>query len=580
MHALNWAVQLRVMAMSDKTNDADFLQDLTFAPGWAQKPPQRQRYEDFSDDLNQREDGRGRGFKRDRNDRRREGWGDGGGGGGGRRPDYPRRPPRDDFRDRDRPAPPRQGEDSAPGQPPPFRPEPRVPGERRGPRPGPQPVVEYPFEIRFLPESTGLSVIVRKISGSHQAFPILDLARLFIDNPDYCEVRFEPKQNVSDLFFYQCKRCRWIATSEEDLRAHVFAEHFAEEFESETVACDPPSGNFVCVARCGVTGKLLAPPNHHSFVEKVTEMLRGECRHMTEEAYRARIEMVHDAAAVEEWREASRTTTAYRRKTAAKAAASKAAVPAAAGPAPAPEAANTAAEQTSDAPEAVDPAATADEAAPVESAEANGDLQASTGANEVADAAANAAPAADSADDVTEAAPLLQREQADAVFAAEVLPGLLSRVRRTSCPHAVAMRLNDPQLAAAVRQAWQREKRFPLSLIVALRGALRHKRLHVFRAGPDRGIDFVISRVPTPLNTEHAVPELKMIIDQFTNNPTITRAELLAGLGLSPEGPWNDEEKAYIEQLRWVTERGHIIEYFNGLLALPGDRPAYRNLPS
>ena len=31
--------------------------------------------------------------------------------------------------------------------------------------------------------------------------------------------------------------------------------------------------------------------------------------------------------------------------------------------------------------------------------------------------------------------------------------------------------------------------------------------------------------------------------------------------------------------LGWLVEKGHVIQYFNGLLALPEDNPKFRNLP-
>jgi hypothetical protein len=403
-------------------------------------------------------------------------------------------------------------------------------------------------DVRFLPDPKELSVVIGKISKGHRAFPIVDLARLFLQNPDSCEVRIERKPDARDLKFYQCTRCGWAATTEPELREHISTAHFDEEFESETIEGEQPTGSFVCVARCGVTGALLAPPNHHSFNQRVTEMLRGECRHMSEAEYRAKIETVHDAELVEQWREASRVRTVYRRKDAAEAADVNAA-----------EAAKAADVNAAEATEAADVnAAEAAETADAKPREASDEA--------TADAPAPSKP------------PMLERAEAESIFANEIVPSLISRPKNISCKHAVALALNDAVLAPAVRHAWQRELRYPASLFFALRGALRHRRLYVFKAGEGRGLDFVMARTPIVLDVEHAVPELKAIIDHITTNPATTRGELLLTLGIPPEGPQTPEHEQLLQQLKWVTERGHVIEYHNGVLALPEARPVFRYL--
>lgn len=505
--------------MSDNDGGADFLQGLTFTPGWAKAPADRQRFDVPTDNAHDGgADSRERRPRHDGPRDRRAGWADGSrDAGAARRPRPSARPAGGDFpadrprpagggftADRPRPAP---GGFSA-DRPRPFTRAPDAMGDRGAPRfardarPGPRAPfvpaepVDYPVEIRFLPEPKALAVVVHKVARGHRAFPIRDLAKLFLDNPTSCEVRMDLKPGQEGVAFHQCSRCGWLSLSEAELREHAFAVHFEEEFASETVEGEPPTGTFVCVARCGITGKLLAPPNHHSYNQRVQEMLRTECRNVSEDAYRARIEIVHDAELVQKWREAGRQRTVYRRKV------------------------------------------------------------------------AGGEPGA-----------ALERAEADALFTQELLPAIMTAPKHVSCAHAVAMQVRDRMLSAAVQDAWRRELRYPASLFFALRGAFRHKHMHVFRAGEGKGIDFVMSRVPAPLDVQHAVPELKAVVDQLTMRPACTRAELLSDLGVAPEGPQTPEQERIVQQLKWVTERGHVIEYFNGVLALPEEHPVFRFVP-
>ena len=83
---------------------------------------------------------------------------------------------------------------------------------------------------------------------------------------------------------------------------------------SEEVECEAPKGAFTCVAKCGLSGELLGPPNLHGYDARVREMVRTRFPNMSEEAYRARIEMVRDSDTVEAWRQTATKKTIYRRK--------------------------------------------------------------------------------------------------------------------------------------------------------------------------------------------------------------------------------------------------------------------------
>ena len=174
-----------------------------------------------------------------------------------------------------------------------------------------QPPPPVPFDIRFLPDQKALSVIARKVQSGHRAIPLRDLVKLFFDNPDSTEVRLEFNAENKDRRFYTCGKCGWFALGEEALRGHILTTHFDEYFESETITVDPPTGSFTGVGRCGFTGKLLAPPNHHSYNKVIQQMLRTECAGTSEEAYRARIELVNTPEAIEQWKQEASQQVVY-----------------------------------------------------------------------------------------------------------------------------------------------------------------------------------------------------------------------------------------------------------------------------
>jgi hypothetical protein len=117
--------------------------------------------------------------------------------------------------------------------------------------------------------------------------------------------------------FYQCKLCRSVYLRPDAAESHLLSRHMEDWFVEETVETEPPAGDFVCVARCTLSGTLLGPPNHHSYNTRVKELHDARFPAMPMDVYRRKIEVVHDASLVEQWKEASRRRTCYRLKTAA-----------------------------------------------------------------------------------------------------------------------------------------------------------------------------------------------------------------------------------------------------------------------
>ena len=252
-------------------------------------------------------------------------------------------------------------------------------------------------------------------------------------------------------------------------------------------------------------------------------MLRTRFAHMSPEAYRARIEMVRDPEVVSQWRESCRKKTVYRRKRPPQAIA---------------------------APEPTAPVAEAE--APV---------------------APEGAPAAE-----TEVAlgPAMERAAAELVFQREILPGQILSVKHLVCSAAAVRRTPSARLLEAVRETMNRELNFPASLFFALRGAFRHRTLHLFRANNDRGQEFVVVRAPTALDATHVVAELGQVLEYINQHPGCTRQELLTTLANGDEA----RVANLATQINTLVEKAHVVEFYNGILCPPSEHPAFRHLPS
>lgn len=413
--------------------------ELNFVPEWARKPPHQAHY--YADKPGRSQS---RPCDRDRRDRPRKGR---------------------QQRPQDRKGPRRSEQTSR---------------ERRRERP---PMVPPPpVDVRFLPDQRQLSALVKKIRSTGRAYPVVELASLFLSNPTTCDVRIEVRSGISDVNILRCGKCGIVAMDRASLLTHVIDVHTKDYFEKEEQILDPPSGTFVCVARCGLSGILLGPPNHHSYEAKAREVHRARYPNMPFAEYKNKGELLHDQDMIEKWKEETRKQTVYRMK---------------------------------------------------------------------------GSP---------ETEPMTWRD-VETYMDKHVAPELIGSGRRCDVNAALAREIQDQGLRRAVNAAWRRESAFPRHLSGALRGAFRHGHLYIFHAGRGRHT-FVTATRPVPLDKSHVVESIREALTFIEGHPGCSRRDLLEGLrpGSAPDSP---EARSTLSPLSWLTERGHIIEFFDDSLAVP-----------
>ena len=156
--------------------------------------------------------------------------------------------------------------------------------------------------------------------------------------------------------------------------------------------------------------------------------------------------------------------------------------------------------------------------------------------------------------------------EAESHFQESFYPGMVVEVKRAIIPELVTRSLEDPVLKAVIRDAWIRESKYPLTLSIALRPALRHMGFHIFKAG--KGISFVTTVVPKPIAPEKTIEPIKKVLEHIRKYPGCSRQKLLEGLVPGKEAE-PEEITELISHLRWLIEKGHVIEFFNGTLSVP-----------
>ena len=260
--------------------EPEFDLEKLFLPAWAQDSSQVNRYADFAGE-----------------DRAERKYDDRGG----------RRPPR-----RDQPGAPR---------PRGGRPETAARGDRRPstrqqakPAPKEEPAPPLPVAISILPDEKGVESLARQIRVTGRAYPLFDIAQLILQRPERQQVRFDVKKNaegqpLQPLFLCALDDTLWL--SEEEAVQHVLSRHFQTFYQVERTATDPPRGTYTFVAQCGLSGKILGPPNYHDYQTQLHKLHTERFARMPFEAFKARVKIVRDEAVVKQWIEEHSFKTEY-----------------------------------------------------------------------------------------------------------------------------------------------------------------------------------------------------------------------------------------------------------------------------
>ena len=180
------------------------------------------------------------------------------------------------------------------------------------PKPARAPLPE--LQVRLIPDPKGVELVARRIRSTGRAFPLFDIAKLFLQRPERYQVEISVKKKsdgtvVQPLFVCALDDTPWLSADE--VVAHVLEKHFDTFYQAERTPTEPPKGKYTFVAQCGLSGVILGPPNHHDYPNRVRQLHAERFSHMPFEAYKARIKIVRDEAVVKQWLEEQSWKTEY-----------------------------------------------------------------------------------------------------------------------------------------------------------------------------------------------------------------------------------------------------------------------------
>ena len=156
-------------------------------------------------------------------------------------------------------------------------------------------------KARIMPIEEGLDAMAKQISATGRTHSVFDLAWLVLGSLDRFHVIFESDQQG----LYRSETDHSVWHSQKECMTHfVSSDLINKYYEEEITEVEPPSGNFQSVARCGLSKKLIGPPNHHGYQQALVDLHRERFSSMPIERYKSKVIMEHGEEAVQEWLDA------------------------------------------------------------------------------------------------------------------------------------------------------------------------------------------------------------------------------------------------------------------------------------
>ncbi|MDR1890799.1 MAG: hypothetical protein LBQ23_01265 [Puniceicoccales bacterium] len=160
-------------------------------------------------------------------------------------------------------------------------------------------------DIELYPNDAVFDAIVSAIKSTCKTYELFSVAKLFLEKPERFAMVVKKKDTQEDKYLYLTIDDNFIFETENAAIDHVFENYAEKYFDVEERDVQPPAGKFICLHKCGMTGKVLCPPNYHRYQEILLDHHDRFLPRVPFEKFKARIEKITSEEEIENWKIAS-----------------------------------------------------------------------------------------------------------------------------------------------------------------------------------------------------------------------------------------------------------------------------------
>jgi len=168
--------------------------------------------------------------------------------------------------------------------------------------------------VAFVPDEPGVESLVTQIRKTGRAYPLVEIARMFLVKPERYTVHFTVRKDAQGkpkqpLFLCAVDNTLWL--SEDQAARHILANSFDLFYQTERTPIDPPKGTYTFVAQCGISGIILGPPNYHDYQKQLHALHAERFARMPFESFKTKVKIVRDEEVVKKWLDEQSFKTSY-----------------------------------------------------------------------------------------------------------------------------------------------------------------------------------------------------------------------------------------------------------------------------
>ena len=174
--------------------------------------------------------------------------------------------------------------------------------QRRFSRPEPEVVISPAAGVKVLiePNTDALHLIAKEVAHVARVYSLFDIAKTLLSQRERYHGVFTVEETKAPIYYGHRDHSLWL-TKEEAVQHFWKAEWRGDLYEEEVVEIDGPTGNFQVIAKCGLSGKVLGPPNYHAYQSTIRQVHRELFPNMPFDRYAAKIVTERSEEAVQAW---------------------------------------------------------------------------------------------------------------------------------------------------------------------------------------------------------------------------------------------------------------------------------------
>lgn len=164
----------------------------------------------------------------------------------------------------------------------------------------------------FYPEDSQFETIINACRLTCKTYELFSFARLFLEKPERFVVVIKKTGAAAkdDPNLYLSLDDNFVFLNENSAVQHILDYHLEKYFTIEESSGEAPKGTFVCMHKCGITGKMLCPPNYHRYQEILLEHHDKYLPNVPFGRFKDKLETVTEQEAIDAWKaEASKAIT-------------------------------------------------------------------------------------------------------------------------------------------------------------------------------------------------------------------------------------------------------------------------------